>query len=369
MRIGIHASHLNVPQTDGVKVFLKNLILNIKELDKENQFFLYYKAKPAEGFIEAPNYKHVVVPGRGPWTQLHLPRHLFKDKLDAFYIHLQTLPFYRPKMRTVITIHDIAFFDFPEYFTVKNRVLLYLFSSYAIRSADKIITPSFNTKNDITRRFKVNEEKIVVAPLAYNKNIFKPVPENFDSRETKEKYKIKGPYILYIGVLQPRKNIARLIRSFNVLKKKNKIPHQLVLVGSPGWLFEDIFKEIAKSPFKKDIIQIGEVKWEELPKLLWAAEVFVLPSLYEGFGLPVLEALASGTPVITARNSSLPEVGGEAAEYIENAKSEKEIAEKILKVISNENLREEMRQKGFEEAKKFSWEKCAKNILQTIKDN
>ncbi len=392
MRIGIHTSHLNEPKADGIKVFLKNLILNIKKLAPKDEFFLYYKDKPKEGFVEAPNYHHIVVRppkffdylpnfrakgaevkkfgrvrSRGPWTQLWLPPRLFKDKLDALFVPLQTQPFLRPKMKTVITIHDIAFFEFPEYFTLKNRTLLYLFSSYGIRSADKIVTPSQSTKNDIINHYKVPEEKVIVTPFAFNKEIFKPVPEDFNSQEILEKYHIKKPYILFVGVLQPRKNVTRLVQAFNILKKKLQIPHQLVLVSSKGWLYEDILKEIKKSPYKKDIIQTGNMPLSELPKLLWETEVFVLPSLYEGFGLPVLEALACGTPVVTSNNSSLPEVGGDAALYIENPKNETEIAEKILKVISNKDLQKEMRRKGFEQAKKFSWRKCAKQVLKVIK--
>ena len=387
MRIGIHASHLNEPHTDGIKVFLKNLILNIKNLDQKDQFFLYYKEIPKGGFVEAPNFKHIIVKGKGPWTQIWLPAQLFKDKIDALYVPLQTLPFCRPKMRTITTIQDLAFFDVPGYFKTSTRTLLYLFSSYAIRNADKIITPSESTKNDIINHYKIKEEKVIVAPLAYNKDLFKKAPPTFDREEVnlvkcrkaaisplaklfngvKKKYKISKPFILYVGVMQPRKNVKNLIKAFNILKKKYKIPHQLVLASSLGWLYEETLAEIEKSVFKKDIIRLGDIKYEELPKFYWMADVFVLPSLYEGFGLPLLEALASGTPVVTANNSSLPEVGGDAAIYIENPKNPIEIAEKIFNVISNEGLKEEMRQKGFKQAEKFSWEKCTKQILEVIK--
>ena len=177
------------------------------------------------------------------------------------------------------------------------------------------------------------------------------------------KYKIKKPYILFIGTLEPRKNVQMLIQAFNNLKKEHNLPHQLVLVGGNGWMCDDILKEIESSDYKNDIIRPGYVADADLPAFINGADVFVYPSFYEGFGLPILEAMQCGTSVITSHVSSMPEVGGKACLYIDpNDKTE--LSEQIYKVVSDVSLQKDLSEKGIEQSKNFSWEKCARETLK-----
>ena len=185
-----------------------------------------------------------------------------------------------------------------------------------------------------------------------------------NSKLLKEKYRVKGDYILFVGTLQPRKNIERLVEAFSRLKSKVKNLN-LVIIGKKGWMYEDILNAPEKYNVSDRVKFLDSVSDEELPVFYQNAICFVLPSLYEGFGLPVLEAMKYGCPVITSNVSSLPEAGGDAALYF-NPENVNDIAEKIKKVIEDKTLREEMIQKGYQQIKKFSWEKTARETLQVL---
>jgi len=178
---------------------------------------------------------------------------------------------------------------------------------------------------------------------------------------------INGSYILYSGAIQPRKNLGVLIDAFELYKNKSNSDIKLVLAGGNAWLWEDVVKKAQKSRFQSDIIMPGKLKFSDLGHLTRRADIYAFPSLYEGFGITILEALASGAPVISASNSSLPEVGGEAVEYFDAEKAE-ELARKIEKVLLDKDLRSKMVAKGMEQIKEFSWEKCARETLEWIKN-
>jgi glycosyltransferase involved in cell wall biosynthesis len=252
-----------------------------------------------------------------------------------------------------MTIHDLTFIKYPEYVplivkTYTERI------ERCLKWTDLIITMAETTKEDIVHYLQVNPHKIWVIPLASRYSI----QENLKTSPTDEQ-----PYILFVGTFEPRKNIKTLVLAFDYLKKKFDLPHRLVLIGKKGWGYESILKCIENSAYKKDIYHLNYLADELVAQFYQHAEVFVYPSFYEGFGLPVLEAMNLGTPVITSNVSSLPEVVDSAAITI-NPQDFIELAEAIFKVLSNDDLRKQLILDGRTRAQRFSWEKTAQQTLE-----
>lgn len=365
MKIAIDASELANRREDGTQIYLYNLLENIARIDRKNQYFLYYSSEPKK-LIESPNFKHIVKPWPMYWTQTRLPFLLFQNRPDALFMPIQTLPFIIPfGLKTIITIHDLAFLMYPETFPASDKIKHKVFAWHAIKRADKIIAVSESTRNDIIKFYNVDPEKINVVHHGYDQKLFRPFQNQNDCaiiEQVKTKYNITKPYLLYVGALQPRKNILGLVKAFKLL---NKCDYQLVIAGGKAWLYEELFEYIKKSSIKNSVILTGRFETEELPALIWGAEVFILPSFYEGFGLPIIEAMACGTPVITSNISSLPEVAGGQAILIDPNKPE-QIAEAIRRVLEDKDLKQKMIKDGFENIKRFSWEKCATETLKVI---
>jgi glycosyltransferase involved in cell wall biosynthesis len=301
-------------------------------------------------------------------SELNLPiLSYFTNKLNnPDIIHGNTYTVFRCKKSIkIMTIYDLTFIKYPEY--INNSVLAYKHRvEKALKWTDLIITISESSKQDIIEYLGVNSNQIYVTPLGirYHQNYL------YSQDKSKLNYSINydfsQPYLLFVSTIEPRKNIISLIQAFNLLKETQKIPHNLVLIGGKGWLYEPIFKEIENSPYRENIYHLNYLS-DELVALFYSnADVFVYPSYYEGFGLPVLEAMTLGCPVITANTSSLPEVGGDAVLYIDPFSVE-DLADKILKVISDRQLRSDLITKGFQQASLFSWEKTAQSTLTAYK--
>ena len=253
----------------------------------------------------------------------------------------------------VMTIHDLTFIKYPEYVPLIVKTYTERIKRCLIWT-DLIITMAETTKEDIVHYLQVNPHKIWVIPLASRYSI----QENLKTSPTDDQ-----PYILFVGTFEPRKNIKTLVLAFDYLKKKFDLPHRLVLIGKKGWGYESILKCIENSAYKKDIYHLNYLADELVAQFYQHAEVFVYPSFYEGFGLPVLEAMNMGTPVITSNVSSLPEVVDSAAITI-NPQDFIELAEAIFKVLSNDDLRKQLILDGRARAQKFSWEKTAQQTLE-----
>ena len=261
----------------------------------------------------------------------------------------------------VMTLYDLTFLRYPQYV---DRVV----ANYAkkvkqcLQWTDLVITISESTKQDAINYLQISPEKIHVTPLASR---YYPNYLNQERQEQLQQscdYNFERPYILFVSTIEPRKNIVTLITAFNYLKQKSKIEHNLVLIGKKGWRYESIFKAIAESPYKENIYHLDYLSDDLVALFYTLAEVFVYPSHYEGFGLPVLEAMNLGTPVIASHSSSLPEVVGNAGLLI-NPDEPIELAEAILQVISNRQLQQDLIVKGQKRATEFSWEKTAKETL------
>lgn len=371
MKIAVNAADLDHPRIDGTRIYIQNLLKNFGLQDKEDRFLIYHKKEfnSQLKFPDFENYEIANMPFPFWWTQTRFAWEMRREKPDILFMPMHSLPFLRfKKTKTVVTIHDLAFKFFPDHFPKKDLRRLNFFTDYAVKNSDKIIAISNSTKNDLLKIYpKIKENKIKTIYHGYDKELFKPDISEQEIKRVNSKFqsRIGGTkFILYVGTIQPRKNIETLLEAFEILRRKEAHKNlNLVIAGSEGWLAGNIVEKIKKNP---GAMMTGKFETADLPALIAGAEVFVLPSLYEGFGLPVLEAMACGTPVAVADNSSLSEVAGNAGILFDACSSEK-IADVLLEIIENEKLRNSLREKGLERVKSFSWEKCAKETLEWIK--
>lgn len=264
----------------------------------------------------------------------------------------------------IITIHDLCFYKYPDTFTSGSRNIKKIITPISIKNAQRIITVSENTKKDIIDYFPFAKDKIrVIYPGA--SKVKKIISE--DKIEiVNSKYGISGKYILSVGTLEPRKNIKRLVEAYKIVNEYCK-DIKLVIVGKKGWLYDDLFTSIGSDKLKDNIVITGYVDQVDMSELYSGAEVFVYPSIYEGFGLPPLEAMKCGTPVIVSNTSSLPEVVGDAGIFI-NPFDIDSIKDGILKVINDKDLRKELIDRGYKQASKFDWSKAAANIINVYRE-
>lgn len=268
------------------------------------------------------------------------------------------------KSKNVMSIYDLSFIKYPNYInsvvkTYTERV------KRCLQWTNLILTISESSKRDIVENLRVDPERVYVTPLAsrYYPNYLSP---EFNQLEKSVNYDFYQPYLLFVSTIEPRKNITALITAFNLLKQKYKIDHHLILIGQKGWHYKPILAEIENSPYKSQIHHLDYLS-DELVALFYSrADVFVYPSYYEGFGMPVLEAMTLGAPVVTSNTSSLPEVAGDAALLID-PNDPTSLAEAILRVISDSQLRNQLIHKGKERAKLYSWERTAKETLKAYR--
>jgi glycosyltransferase involved in cell wall biosynthesis len=371
MNIGINARYLQNPNS-GIENYLLNLILSLKQVDTKNNYTLFFGKNPVPEQVLGSGFNCDV--SRMPthnqmlkilWGHLYLPGRIKKMKLDVFHEPCFIPPVFK-KCPTVITVHDVSHRIVPHCFTLKNRLYIDMLLGKSLQAADSIITVSESSKNDIISNYKVSAKKIRVIYEGVNDR-FRKKSNSEEIEDTKRFYNIKGNFILNISLITPRKNLVSLIRAFYLLKKSKKIDYQLVIVGRKGWLYDDIFKEVIKLKLEEDVVFCGHAPSEHLVHLYNAASAFVYPSLYEGFGLPILEAMACGCPVVTSNISSMPEVCGDAALLV-NPKNIEEIAYAVNRVIVDTDLRRDLINKSSERIKFFSWQKAATETLSVYKE-
>lgn len=368
MKVAVHGSHLCQEREDGNQTYILNLFRTIRDIDTANQYTFYYN-KPTNKKVEALNFEHKIHQAPFMWTQLVFPFLLRQDKPDVLFMPIQMLPFLKSRrQKSVVTIHDLAFLLYPETFPAKDAFLHKLYVREAITKADHLIAITEATKQDIIKFYKTDPAKITVVYHGVDKDRFRLIQKGEENLvvNVKTKYNITKPYILYIGNVQPRKNIQGLIKAYQKLRSTTDHNYQLVIAGAKAWLVEDVMKEIGEN-YREDIIFTGRFQDEELAPLLWGANLFVLPSLYEGFGLPILEAMACGVPTLVSNTPSLVEVGGEAALSFD-PHSIDDMAKVLDNVISNPDLRTKMREKGLKRAAEFSWNRCAQETINVIKN-
>ena len=371
--IGIDAADLCYKRIDGTRIYILNLLEHFGEIAPDALFYIYLKGdlNPDLHFKMFPNYRIVKESFPFLWTQIKLPQMVKKNKPNVLWMPLHNLPMIRPSgMKTVVTIHDLAFKIFPSFFPKRDLFLLNRLTNYAVKKASKIIAVSRSTAKDLTEMYGISPSKVKTIYHGYNEKLFHlPSPEEKNQiGSVKNKYKIPSDakYLIYVGAIQPRKNLGILVSAFERVKTLQSFKHwKLVLAGSEAWMTEDLKKQIATSTWKKDIIMTGNFAISDLPYLLWGAELFIFPSLYEGFGIPILEAMACGVPVLSAKNSSLIEVGGASAAYF-NPRKVDELTTLIRTLASSPEKQAEMREKGLLWVKNFSWKETARKTYELL---
>lgn len=366
MIIGIDGNEANVKNRVGIGEYAFELLRQFSELrTKDIEFRIYLKNAPLQDLPEEnENWKYRVLKPGKLWTQWRLPFDLYthKPRPDVFFSPSHYAPRFSP-VPTVISVMDLSFLYFPELFYKKDLLQLRSWTKYSINKAIKILTISNSSKNDIIKEYKIAPERVTVTHPGI-KDFTSLRPRIYGMNQLKNKYGIGERYILFVGTLQPRKNIVRLIEAFSKLSEKDL---ELVVVGKKGWLFEEILEKPKQLGIENRVMFLENVGNEELPLLYKHAICMVLPSLYEGFGLPVLEAMKYECAVITSDVSSLPEAGGDACLYV-NPEDTDDIAAKMSTVINDEKLRKDLIEKGKMQITKFNWENTARETLSALEE-
>jgi len=365
MIIGIDGSRAFIKNRTGIEEYSYQVIKHlIKELGNEHQIFLYVRSGQEIDFELPKKWEIKKINWPRLWTQGGLALEMMFHPVDALFIPAHTVPWKHPE-NTIVTIHGLEYEICPEAYSFWERLYMRISIKNSCRWAKKIIAVSENTKKDLVDLYKVSDDKIKVIYEGYNRN-FQFRISNFESKPNDQ---ISKPYLLFIGRLEERKNIISILDAYKILKERYNIPHQLILAGNLGYGYKNIklkirnLLEIKNS--KLEIIELGYITENKKWELLSGADIFIFPSLYEGFGIPILEAQNQGVPVVTSNISSIPEVAGESALLVD-PKNSQDIAEAVQKIISDEDLKKDLIAKGLENVKRFSWDKCAKEIVKIL---
>lgn len=405
MVIGIDASRANRKQKTGTEWYSFYLIANLARLDQKNKYLLYLNTTPSmelQAVIrDNPNFSCKILnwPFFSFWTLGRLSLEMIFNRPEVLFIPAHTLPLFFPR-KTVNTIHDIAFVREQNLYLSEKvktsmygsrplinfivKILtrgkyraasldyLYWSTTYALRRAKKIITVSEFTKQEILSLYpKTKEEKIAVVHNGYNKQLYQPL-NSFDDKEkiaaVLDKYGLEAPYYLYVGRLEKKKNTPALIESLSLVRENNpEIKEKLLLIGNASFGYDEAKYVIEEYNLNNDVFMPGWVAEDDLPYIFNGASAFIFPTKHEGFGIPVLQALACGLPTAVSDLPVLREISGDAVLYFDQNKS-RAIADAMVRIIKDEALRQDLKQKGLEQVEDFSWEKCAAETLQVLEN-
>ncbi len=366
MLIGIDGNEANVEKRVGVSEFAFELLSQFKRHQVSDIKYQVYLKSQLNGQLpeQSEGFRYRIFgPGKA-WTQWRLPLDLYihRPRPDVFFTPSHYSPRFSP-IPTVVSVMDLSYIYYPELFNKSDLYQLKNWTKYSVSMASAVITISRSSQFDIIKEYKIPEEKVYVVHPGI-KLISDLEPHVYPMSELSIKYRISNRYILFVGTLQPRKNIERLIEGFSKISNIEK-DLQLVIIGKKGWQFESILQAPEKFGVLEKVKFLDFVPDEDLPLFYKNAICFVLPSLYEGFGLPILEAMKHNCPVITSNVSSMPEAGENACLYIDPENVE-DISKNIKKLIEDDKLRITLIKKGKEHIKKFSWEKTAKETLAIL---
>jgi glycosyltransferase involved in cell wall biosynthesis len=373
MKIGIDIRMLSEGKRTGVEGYTLNLLTNLFKIDRENQYKLFFNAfrGPSFDINKAFAYPNVEIKKtKIPNKLLNLSFALFNYPkigriLDCEIFFAPNIMFYglSKKQKNIITFHDITFSHFPYFYSLKRRLWhLFVNPKKLAQKNDFIITVSQATADDLISIYNIPKDKIRVIYSGIDENL-KVCHDQIKLEQIRNKYNLPQNFILSLGSIEPRKNIVGLISAYEKLRCENKINNKLVIAGEAAWCYKKIFKAWEKSEYKKDIIFPGFIEEEDKPCLYNLSKLFVYPSFYEGFGFPVLEAMACNVPVITSFVSSLPEICNGAALLIDPYNID-DLAEGIYNGLIDKDLREKLIEKGLKKVEEFKWEKCARETLK-----
>lgn len=373
LHIGIDASRTAVAARTGTEHYTYELLAALAQRDRRARYTLYCNQMPAALPPLGPNFTLRRIPFPRLWTHARLSAELLVRPPDVLFVPAHVLPLGAPLrrgIRTVVTIHDMGYMHFPEAHTRAHRLYLRLSTMWSARMANHVIAISSATRDDLVRLAGVPAEKISVIHHGVAARFRPAEPHAIEA--VRQRYGLGQPYLLYIGTVQPRKNLERLIDAFATLEAAT--PHasspdlQLVIAGKRGWLTDAIERRAASLGLDDRVRFVGYVPDDDVPPLLSGARAFVFPSLYEGFGMPVLEAMACGTPVLASDSSSLPEIAGEAALLVDPLDTAA-IAAGIGRLAGDNTLLADLRRRGLERAAQFTWGRCAEETLGVLHSN
>ncbi len=358
MRIGIDAHAVGGRKT-GNETYTYNLVKELSLLKPNGDEYTIYltKARTCDGLGSNGHFRHRRIRPATPYLRIPIafPLESRMRRLDVFHAQYFLPPWLR--CRTVLTVHDICYERFPQFFTRADALRNRLAIPWSCRRAGRIIAVSEATRNDLVEFYKLDPERITVIYEGAGEE-YKPLDAEFCRERLRVAYQINERFILYVGNLQPRKNLSRLLGAFAQLKEKGRIPHQLVIVGQKAWLYDGIFETLRSHSLEDQVVLTGYIPAEDLPLFYNAASFLVYPSIYEGFGLPVIEAMACGAPVITSFGSSLEEIAGGAAILVDPY-SVSSMASAIEQLANGPELQKDLSRRGLANASRFGFRKMA----------
>lgn len=373
MRIGIDARFLTHPQPGGFKTYTEQLVCALLDVDPDNEYVLYVDRPPESRILSAANATVRIVPGTAPFVgmpwreQIGLTMYAKRDRIDVLHSLCLTAPLYAP-CPLIVTIHDTIWM-FPHRFTQQQkrlkRSLMDIYYQYvpkaAVRRASAVVTVSQDARAAIVRHLGIPAHRVFVTYEAAAA-IYRRLDRQYAINAVQQKFGLRESFILAIGSSDPRKNIATLLHAYALLPETMRTRHNLVIVWTHSLLAESIANQARACGIEEHVRFLHHVSNDDLIMLYNAASFFVFPSRYEGFGLPILEAMACGTPVIAANNSSIPEVAGDAAILVD-AELPAMMAHEMVRLLEDDALRHEMSARSLNRATAFSWQRCARETL------
>lgn len=366
LEIGIDASRMAVAARTGTEHYTFELLGALAQIDRSTRYTLYCNQMPAALPALGANFALRQIPLARLWTHARLSADVLARPPDLLFVPAHVIPLGAPlqrRTRTVVTIHDLGYLHFPEAHTRAHRLYLRLSTAWSARVAHRVIAVSAATRADLVRYTGVAPEKISVIHHGVAAH-FAPVASQPMIAAVQARYAIDRPYFLFVGTVQPRKNLERVIAAFAALAVSQQL--LLVIAGKKGWLTAAIERRAQELGVADRVRFVGYLPDADLPPLLSGALGFVFPSLYEGFGMPVLEAMACGTPVLTSTTSSLPEVAGDAALLVD-PRDTSAIADGLRRLASEPQLRAELGAQGRARAARFTWRACAEATLRVLR--
>ncbi|MBF0170344.1 MAG: glycosyltransferase family 4 protein [Nitrospinae bacterium] len=373
VKIAIDVRTINKPRS-GVGYYVTNLVEQLQVIDRTNAYCLLSNDPGFDAALAgSPNFNHCHTRVSNEnhlvgdlWENTYLPHSLMNRGIDVFHGPAFMIPLYKGELKTVATIHDIVAYVLPRTIPMKYALYMKLLIGQVVKRADRLISVSESTKRDMVRWLGVPEGKISVVPQGVGKDFVPAPPDDEGGRLVRKKFGIRGDYFLFVGNLEPRKNLIRIMQAFEIAREKAGRDLQLVICGKKGWLYDDILAAYHRIRRDSEIVLTNYVDEADRLRLYQHARTFLFPTLYEGFGMPVLEAMACGAPVITSNVSSFPEICGDAALLVDPYDVQG-IADAILSLEESPDLRASLRAKGLERAALYTWRETAARTLDVYR--
>lgn len=360
--IGIDASRSNIIQKTGTEYYSFEIIRN---LIKNNNFDFKLYSKTPLGYINGQKHiKNIVMPFPKLWSQIRLSFEIKKNPPDVLFEPAHTIPLIHSN-KIVVTVHDVGFKYYPELYTPLERYYHDFCMGFSIKHATEIISISKSTMKDIVKFYGADPKKITIIYHGYEKDKYYPIRKGEGAPEWLKKFR---PYIYFIGRLEAKKNIKNLVRAYGLLKKDKNVKHKLVLAGRPGYMYEEIKQEIEKLDkcVREDVIELGYVQDNKVSDLMRFANIFAFVSKFEGFGMPLVEAMASGVPIVGSNTTSIPEITNGCA-LLSEPNDYIEISKHFYNLIKDDKVYNNYARKGLERSRAFNWEDASDKTLEVLK--